>query len=94
MVGVLASLTLLFFNEQPCYQLGFIFVSPTFKPDCLRIQCRPVLGIFNRFNIDVQVRPDKGAPLGECVLVVLIRQGVRLYKFFSEPMQPLSTLPS
>lgn len=42
----------------------------------------------------MQVRPDKGAPLGECVLVVILRQGVRLYKFFSDPMQLLSTWPS
>ena len=42
----------------------------------------------------MQIRTDWGAPLGERVLLVSVRQRVRLYKFFSDPMQLLSTWPS
>ena len=31
------------------------------------------------------VGPDQGAPLGEAVLIVRLRQCVRLYKFFIKP---------
>lgn len=40
----------------------------------------------------MQVRTYQGAPLGKRVLIVGVRQGVRLYKFFSDPMQLLSSL--
>lgn len=42
----------------------------------------------------MQVRPYQGATLGKCVALVVICKGVRLYKFFIEPMQPFTSLPS
>lgn len=42
----------------------------------------------------MQVALDEGAALGEAVQIVRLRQFVRLYKFFIEPMQLLSILPS
>jgi hypothetical protein len=42
----------------------------------------------------MKVCPYKGAPLGERVLRIYVGQSVRLYKFFREPMQPFTNLPS
>ena len=42
----------------------------------------------------MQVRPDQGAPLGEAVLIVPLRQRVRLYKFFIKLWKPFKTAPS
>ena len=42
----------------------------------------------------MKVAHYKGAPLGKRVLIVCVCQRVRLYKFFSDPMQPFTILPS
>lgn len=71
--------------EQTRDKLRPVSVSPPFQPQGLTVKPRPFLLRLNLFNIDVQVGPDQGAPLGEAVLIVRLRQCVRLYKFFIKP---------
>ncbi|MDE6537384.1 MAG: hypothetical protein K2M13_05040 [Muribaculaceae bacterium] len=66
-------------------QLRPISVSPPLQPYSLAIELCPFLLRLYLINIDVQIGADQGAPLGEAVLLVRLRQCVRLYKFFITP---------
>ena len=72
-------------TEQTRDKLSPVPVPPPLQPQGLTVEPRPFLLRLNLFNIDVQVGPDQGAPLGEAVLIVRLRQSVRLYKFFIKP---------
>lgn len=80
--------------EQRGDKLRAVAVAPAFQPYSLSVQPRPLFFRLHRVGIDMEVGPYQGAPLGEGVLGVILRQGVRLYKFFSELMQALSIAPS
>ena len=71
-----------------------IAIAPSLYPQSLGIQFRPLLLRAHRVSIHVQVGAYQGAPLGKRVLAVVVCQRVRLYKFFIEPRQPLSTFDS
>ncbi|MBD5204410.1 MAG: hypothetical protein HDS82_06035 [Bacteroidales bacterium] len=60
----------------------------------MTVKPRPFLLCLNPITVDVKVRTDQGAPLGEAVLIVRLRQSVRLYKFFISPLNPFRTAPS
>ncbi len=66
-------------------KFGAVAVPPALEPNGLGIEFGPLLLRLDFVNIDVKVCPDEGAPLGEAVLIVPLRQSVRLYKFFIRP---------
>ena len=72
-------------TEQGRDKLRPVSVSPPLQPYSLAIELCPFLLRLYLINIDVQIGADQGAPLGEAVLLVRLRQCVRLYKFFITP---------
>ena len=63
------------------------------QPYGLLVQCGPLVA-GKRAGVDMKRGPDQGAPLRDGLLVVIVRKGVRPYKFFTSVWQAANRLPS
>ena len=63
-------------------QFGEIAYPSAFQPYGLLVQRGPLL-IGKYGGIEVECSADQGAPLRDGLFVILVRKGVRPYKFFN-----------